>query len=144
MSGHHPSIHPSIHLFWEKAGIRPRTDKEKKEKEADSIFCTVCNKDSLLTYLTLAGPRDEVGMYYQNVCVVFCSNFWSPNFTAMNELGVFCMNGQNLAMTSLSLSLSRRCCSCNPPRVLRVLFFVGQFCVSLWTSTHQCTMKDEC
>jgi hypothetical protein len=63
-------IHPSIHLsiypsFLRKSWIRPRTDKGKKEKEADSIFRTVCNKDSLLTYLTLSGPRDEVGMYYQ-------------------------------------------------------------------------------
>jgi len=73
----HPSIHPSIYpsflrKSWDQAKDRQR---KKKEKEADSIFCTVCNKDSLLTYLTLSGPRDKVGMYYQNVCVFLVQNF---------------------------------------------------------------------
>jgi len=62
----------------------------------------------------------------------------------MNELGVFCMNGQNLAMTSLSLSLSLGDAAAAIPPESFVFFFIGQFCVSLWTSTHQCTMKDEC
>jgi hypothetical protein len=83
----HPSIHPS---FLRKSWIRPRTDEEK-EKGSRQYFCNGCNKDSLLTYLTSSGPRDEVGMHYQMYVFLFKILITELH---CNELGVFCMNGQ--------------------------------------------------
>jgi len=71
--------------------------------------------------------RDQVGIYLFEILItkLHC-----------NELGAFCTNSQNLTMTSLQDATAAIPES-------SVFIFIGQFYGSLWTSTHQCTMKDE-
>jgi len=46
----------------------------------------------------------------------------------MNELGVFCMNGQNLAMTSLSLSLGDAAAAILPESFVFFFLLVNFVC----------------